>query len=279
MTITTNPTDRVAVEAVRSLPCTICWAGADGALDEACGIIPVGDHFARWTEARRLGLITAEQIGAALDTLIVVTSRALALTSYCPVPGPVPTSPANNDYKPGFAAALMVKDLTLAQDAAKATGAATPLGKHAQEIYQAFDADPGEGKVALPNLRMMLDVCVAADVETRTVDRRILGWLAGFEPETCAVIAGLVTRAPAAGAEPMRSGSDEDRAESARIPGTPAPLPPGWQLRACLKLTCTSSDVGVMLLVWPLSWRSTSGRWRRSSERSCRIWMSGSAGC
>src|SRR5215468_901765 len=62
-----------------------------------------------------------------------------ALTTYCPVPGPVPTSPANNDYKPGFATALMVKDLTLAQDAAKASGAATPLGKHAQELYKAFD--------------------------------------------------------------------------------------------------------------------------------------------
>jgi 3-hydroxyisobutyrate dehydrogenase len=58
----------------------------------------------------------------------------------------VPTSPANNDYKPGFASTLMVKDLTLAQDAAKAAGAATPLGKHAQEIYQAFDAD-GHGGV------------------------------------------------------------------------------------------------------------------------------------
>jgi 3-hydroxyisobutyrate dehydrogenase len=61
------------------------------------------------------------------------------------VPGPVPTSPANNGYKPGFAAALMVKDLTLAQDAAKATGAATPLGKQAQEIYKAFDASGNGG--------------------------------------------------------------------------------------------------------------------------------------
>ena len=50
-------------------------------------------------------------------------------------------------------------------------------------------------------------------------------------------------------------------------------------LRACLKLTCTSSDVGVMLLVWPLSWRSMSRCWRRSLTRSCPIWMSGSGGC
>ena len=61
------------------------------------------------------------------------------------MPGPVPTSPANNDYKPGFASALMVKDLTLAQDAAQAAGAETPLGKHAQEIYKAFDASGNGG--------------------------------------------------------------------------------------------------------------------------------------
>src|SRR4051794_6026689 len=72
--------------------------------------------------------------------------RCGSQTSYCRVPGPVPSSPANNDYRPGFASALMVKDLTLAQDAAKAAGAATPLGRHAQEIYKAFDA-AGHGGV------------------------------------------------------------------------------------------------------------------------------------
>jgi 3-hydroxyisobutyrate dehydrogenase len=92
----------------------------------------------------------AEKLGLSHQALFDVAStssgQCWALTSYCPVPGPVPTSPANNDYKPGFAAALMVKDLTLAQDAAKASGAATPLGKHAQEIYRAFDA-AGNGGV------------------------------------------------------------------------------------------------------------------------------------
>jgi 3-hydroxyisobutyrate dehydrogenase len=92
----------------------------------------------------------AEKLGLSHQALFDVTStssgQCWALTSYCPVPGPVPTSPANNGYKPGFAAALMVKDLTLAQDAAKAAGAATPLGKHAQEIYKAFDA-AGHGGV------------------------------------------------------------------------------------------------------------------------------------
>jgi 3-hydroxyisobutyrate dehydrogenase len=92
----------------------------------------------------------AEKLGLSHQALFDVAStssgQCWALTSYCPVPGPVPASPANNGYKPGFAAALMVKDLTLAQDAAKASGAATPLGKYAQEMFRAFDA-AGNGGV------------------------------------------------------------------------------------------------------------------------------------
>jgi 3-hydroxyisobutyrate dehydrogenase len=95
------------------------------------------------------GFALAEKLGLSHQALFDVAStssgQCWALTTYCPVPGPVPTSPANNDYKPGFAAALMVKDLTLAQDAAKAAGAVTPLGKHAQEIYKAFDAEGNGG--------------------------------------------------------------------------------------------------------------------------------------
>jgi 3-hydroxyisobutyrate dehydrogenase len=102
-------------------------------------MIAVGEAFAL---AEKLGL--SHQ--ALFDVASTSSGQCWALTSYCPVPGPVPTSPANNDYKPGFASVLMVKDLTLAQDAAKAAGAATPLGKHAQEIYKAFDA-AGHGDV------------------------------------------------------------------------------------------------------------------------------------
>jgi 3-hydroxyisobutyrate dehydrogenase len=105
----------------------------------AVSMIAVGEAFAL---AERLGL--SHQ--AVFDVVSTSSGQCWALTSYCPVPGPVPTSPANNGYKPGFAAALMVKDLTLAQDAAKASGAATPLGKHAQELYKAFDA-AGHGGV------------------------------------------------------------------------------------------------------------------------------------
>jgi 3-hydroxyisobutyrate dehydrogenase len=105
----------------------------------AISMIGVSEAF---TLAEKLGL--SHQ--ALFDVASTSSGQCWALTSYCPVPGPVPTSPANNAYKPGFAAALMVKDLTLAQDAAKAAGAATPLGKHAQEIFKAFDA-AGHGGV------------------------------------------------------------------------------------------------------------------------------------
>jgi 3-hydroxyisobutyrate dehydrogenase len=105
----------------------------------AISMIGVGEAFAL---AEKLGL--SHQ--ALFDVASTSSGQCWALTNYCPVPGPVPTSPANNGYKPGFAAALMVKDLTLAQDAAMSAGAATPLGKHAQEIYQAFDA-AGNGGV------------------------------------------------------------------------------------------------------------------------------------
>jgi 3-hydroxyisobutyrate dehydrogenase len=90
------------------------------------------------------GFSLAEHLGlshqALFDVVSTSSGQCWALTSYCPVPGPVPTSPANNDYKPGFATALMLKDLTLAQDAAKVAGAATPLGKQAQEMYKTFEA-------------------------------------------------------------------------------------------------------------------------------------------
>src|SRR5437660_3044009 len=105
----------------------------------AVSMVAVGEAFAL---AEKLGL--SHQ--AVFDVVSTSSGQCWALTTYCPVPGPVPTSPANNDYKPGFATALMVKDLTLAQDAAKSSGAATPLGKHAQELYKAFDT-AGNGGV------------------------------------------------------------------------------------------------------------------------------------
>jgi 3-hydroxyisobutyrate dehydrogenase len=123
-----------------------CGAAGAGQAAKICNNMILAISMIAVSEAFAL----AEKLGLSHQALFDVAStssgQCWALTSYCPVPGPVPTSPANNDYKPGFASALMVKDLTLAQDAAKATGAATPLGKHAQEIYKAFDA-AGHGGV------------------------------------------------------------------------------------------------------------------------------------
>jgi 3-hydroxyisobutyrate dehydrogenase len=75
---------------------------------------------------------------ALFDVITGATGNCWAVHTNCPVPGPVPTSPANNDFKPGFATALMNKDLGLAMDAVNSTGSAAPLGSHAADIYAKF---------------------------------------------------------------------------------------------------------------------------------------------
>ena len=94
------------------------------------------------------GFVLAEKLGldkqALFDVASTSSGQCWSLTSYCPVPGPVPTSPANNGYKPGFASALMLKDLTLAQEAAQSAGANTPLGAAAAQLYRLHNAW-GEG--------------------------------------------------------------------------------------------------------------------------------------
>lgn len=89
----------------------------------------------------------ADKLGLDREKLFDIASKASgqcwSLTSYCPVPGPVPSSPANRGYAPGFTAAMMLKDLRLAQDAALRTGAATPLGAEAAQLYNLFSAQGG----------------------------------------------------------------------------------------------------------------------------------------
>ncbi|MBU6156735.1 MAG: 3-hydroxyisobutyrate dehydrogenase [Alphaproteobacteria bacterium] len=88
--------------------------------------------------------VLAEKLGLSHETLFRISSTASgqcwSLTSYCPVPGPVPASPANRDYQAGFTAAMMLKDLKLSQNAAQASGAATPLGAQATALYTMFEA-------------------------------------------------------------------------------------------------------------------------------------------
>lgn len=88
--------------------------------------------------------VLAEKLGLDAETLFRISSTASgqcwSLTSYCPVPGPVPGSPANRDYQPGFTASMMLKDLKLSQNAAQASGAATPLGAQATALYSLFES-------------------------------------------------------------------------------------------------------------------------------------------
>ena len=96
--------------------------------------IAVGEAFVL---AEKLGL-SAQSL---FDVITGATGNCWAVHTNCPVPGPVPTSPANNDFKPGFATALMNKDIGLAMDAVGSTGSSAPLGSHAAEIYAKFAAD------------------------------------------------------------------------------------------------------------------------------------------
>lgn len=93
--------------------------------------IAVGEAFVL---ADKLGL--SDQ--ALYDVITGATGNCWAVQTNCPVPGPVPTSPANNDFTPGFATALMNKDLGLAMDAVQSTGSRAPLGTHAAQLYRAF---------------------------------------------------------------------------------------------------------------------------------------------
>lgn len=89
------------------------------------------------------------------DIMSVASGQSWSLTSYCPVPGPVPAAPANRDYSGGFATALMLKDLKLAQSAAQNANAATPLGAEAMQLYTLFAAK-GHGSVDFSGIIKML---------------------------------------------------------------------------------------------------------------------------
>ncbi|MCX5043606.1 3-hydroxyisobutyrate dehydrogenase [Aldersonia sp. NBC_00410] len=115
-----------------------CGENGVGQAAKICNNMVLGISMIAVSEAFVLG----EKLGLTNQAFFDVASNASAqcwsLTSYCPVPGPVPTSPANNDYQPGFATALMDKDLGLAANALRANGVDGQLGLHAAEIYNRF---------------------------------------------------------------------------------------------------------------------------------------------
>jgi 3-hydroxyisobutyrate dehydrogenase len=119
---------------------TIVHAGGSGNGQAAkiCNNMILGASMIAVAEA----FLLAEKLGLDAQRLFDISSKSSgqcwSMTSYCPVPGPVPTSPANRDYQAGFTAAMMLKDLKLAQDAARAAQAVTPLGAAAAELYGLF---------------------------------------------------------------------------------------------------------------------------------------------
>jgi 3-hydroxyisobutyrate dehydrogenase len=116
-----------------------CGEAGAGQAAKICNNMILGVSMIGVCEA----FVLAEKLGLSAQALFDVAStssgQCWSLTTYCPVPGPVPSSPANTDYKPGFAAALMLKDLRLAQEAALATSASTPLGAAAAQLYALFE--------------------------------------------------------------------------------------------------------------------------------------------
>ncbi|WP_457965393.1 3-hydroxyisobutyrate dehydrogenase [Arthrobacter sp. D1-29] len=123
-----------------------CGGHGAGQAAKICNNLILGVSMIAVSEAFVLG----EKLGLSHQALFDVASAASgqcwALTTNCPVPGPVPASPANRDYQPGFAGALMAKDLRLAVNALRSTGVAARLGPLASEIYDTFAAEGGAGR-------------------------------------------------------------------------------------------------------------------------------------
>ncbi len=127
---------------LESMGRTIVHAGGSGNGQAAkiCNNMILGVSMIAVAEA----FLLAEKLGLDAQKLFDIASKSSgqcwSMTSYCPVPGPVPTSPANRDYQAGFTAAMMLKDLRLAQEAAAAGGATTPMGAQAAMLYERYCA-------------------------------------------------------------------------------------------------------------------------------------------
>ena len=112
----------------------------NGQVAKVCNNMLLGIHMIGTCEAFNL----ADKLGLDAQTFYDISSTASgqnwSMTSYCPAPGPVPSAPSNKDYQPGFAAAMMLKDLRLAKSAATKAQASTPLGAQAEAIYAQMEA-------------------------------------------------------------------------------------------------------------------------------------------
>ena len=132
-----------------------CGAAGNGQAAKICNNMILGVTMVATCEAFAL----ADKLGldrqAMFDVVSTSSGYSWTMNAYCPAPGVGPTSPADNGYKPGFAAELMLKDLRLSQQAADSADAATPMGARATAYYEAFVADGGTGRdfsAVLPRL-------------------------------------------------------------------------------------------------------------------------------
>jgi 3-hydroxyisobutyrate dehydrogenase len=143
--------------AIGPMARTVIRAGDHGAGQAAkiCNNMVLGISMIAVCEAFAL----AEKLGLAPERFYEIASQSSgqcwSLTTYCPWPGPVPAAPSNRDYQGGFATAMMLKDLKLAQEAAAKAGAATPLGATAEGLYALFDRLGGGGKDFSAILQML----------------------------------------------------------------------------------------------------------------------------
>ena len=131
-------------------------AGA-GQAAKICNNMLLGATMAATCET----FVLAEKLGLNLQTFYDISSvasgQSWSMTSYCPVPGVGPETPADRDYQGGFATALMLKDLKLAMEAAQGVGAYTPMGGEAEELYQRFADRGGAGKDFSALIKMIDD--------------------------------------------------------------------------------------------------------------------------
>ena len=123
-----------------------CGGAGAGQAAKICNNMLLGISMIGTAEAFNLADALGLDRQALFDVASTSSGRCWSLDTYCPVPGPVPASPANRDYAPGFAAALMLKDLGLAQEAARNGGAQTPLGRAAADLYGEYVEDGGGAK-------------------------------------------------------------------------------------------------------------------------------------
>ncbi len=117
----------------------------NGQVAKICNNMLLGISMLGTCEAFHLAEKLALDAQTFFDISSTASGQCWSMTSYCPAPGPVPNAPSNRDYQPGFAAAMMLKDLRLAQGAAQKAKAPTPLGAHAEQLYALMESAGAEG--------------------------------------------------------------------------------------------------------------------------------------